>query len=252
MVDDILEEMITAGCSAILIAKVAGLITEYKVLCAREDARKLVEQRDQSRRDANAARQRKWRKSRVDVTVTSTSRLHNVTVTSTPTQAIDSTVKIDGRVDVTGVSCEKPAYIHTKQVSKKESKYICHKSALPPDWVLSEKGGAFAKAKGLSEERITSEAERFKDHALANGRRQVDWEAAWRSWVNSPLQKRGMNGATAAPPRPGSRDDIRERNADAYRQLCDWVDANSNDKGGSGGDCEATFGFLSSPQCARS
>jgi hypothetical protein len=61
---------------------------------------------------------------------------------------------------------------------------------LPPDWTLDDDGRAYARQKhGWDDQRIDDEAERFRDYALSNGRRQVDWKASWRRWVMSPYRK---------------------------------------------------------------
>src|SRR5262245_14219415 len=63
------------------------------------------------------------------------------------------------------------------------------KTALSADWQLSDRDFWYAKSKGWPDARIAEPADRFRAHALANGRRQLDWAAAWRNWVNSPYQK---------------------------------------------------------------
>jgi uncharacterized protein YdaU (DUF1376 family) len=53
-------------------------------------------------------------------------------------------------------------------------------------------------------------------------------------------------------PLPGSRDELRERNANAYRKLCEFVDANTDDKGRGGRPGEAPLGLLPGAQRPRS
>ena len=48
----------------------------------------------------------------------------------------------------------------------------------------------FAESKGWPREKAISEAQRFRDHALAKGRKARDWPAAWRNWVTSPFQQK--------------------------------------------------------------
>lgn len=65
---------------------------------------------------------------------------------------------------------------------------------------LSDADRAYARSKGWDDQRIAAEFERFRDHALANGRVQKDWPAAWRNWVTSPYQKAArVNGHGAGP-----------------------------------------------------
>ena len=80
--------------------------------------------------------------------------------------------------------------------SKKESKKNTHiRTPIPTDFWPNETGLACARKRGWDDGYIRSEVERFKDHAMAKGRMQVDWHAAWRMWVNSPFQqKEAANG----------------------------------------------------------
>ena len=44
---------------------------------------------------------------------------------------------------------------------------------------------------------IALEAERFKEHWLANGEMKADWEMTWRNWCRSPWRKwRSKHGPT--------------------------------------------------------
>lgn len=72
------------------------------------------------------------------------------------------------------------------QKNKKERKIS---TPMRDDASPSDVDRVFALSKGWDEARIDSEWQRFRDHALANDRRQKDWPAAWRNWVTSPYQK---------------------------------------------------------------
>jgi hypothetical protein len=70
---------------------------------------------------------------------------------------------------------------------------------LPADWVLPKVWGTWAlENSNLSESQIRLEAEKFKDHWLANANqrngKKSDWLAAWRNWVRSA--KPGMQTKT--------------------------------------------------------
>ncbi|MFD1121854.1 YdaU family protein [Methylophilus flavus] len=70
---------------------------------------------------------------------------------------------------------------------------------LPDDWVLPKAWGTWAlENSSLSESQIRLEAEKFKDHWLANANqrngKKSDWLAAWRNWVRSA--KPGMQTKT--------------------------------------------------------
>ncbi len=57
----------------------------------------------------------------------------------------------------------------------KTSRRAC---ALPEGWVPSNKNIIDAQAQGFSEQEISYEADRFRDHHLAKGTRNLDWDAA--------------------------------------------------------------------------
>ena len=77
------------------------------------------------------------------------------------------------------------------------------KCELPADWHPMEE---------LSPDGLL-ELERFKDHARQNGRRCVDWFAAWRNWQRSPYRKQGSTNGT----------DRKSRWDTAYSKLADYV-----------------------------
>ena len=102
-----------------------------------------------------------------------------------------SRARVRGRprksLDVTG-----PPPVDTTPPKKKDSK---RNLSMPIDFALTDSDIRFATDKGFDEPRIKLEYQRFCDHATANGRRQADWHAAWRTWVTSPYQSvnRGPN-----------------------------------------------------------
>lgn len=57
------------------------------------------------------------------------------------------------------------------------------KTGLPEGWTLPAEGEAFARSRNLNEERITREADQFRDYYLSRGGQFKDWSAVWRSWV---------------------------------------------------------------------
>lgn len=141
-----------------------------------------------------------------------------------------------------------PPQPHTpEQKVSTPRKRAARAEALPADWQLSGPGLAYAMSKGWPEAKITSEAERFKNHAESNGRlfagvRGI--EAAWRNWVTSPFQQPARNLATTMQPRPGSREDTRERTAHAYNELGRYADTHADDEGGGGGAAQTDVGRL--------
>lgn len=53
---------------------------------------------------------------------------------------------------------------------------------IPADWEVSEAGILFAQSRAPSMV-IADEVQRFRDYNLAKGRKLIDWDAAWRTWV---------------------------------------------------------------------
>lgn len=54
---------------------------------------------------------------------------------------------------------------------------------IPDDWKPNDKHAELASTRRLD---LAMEAERFRDHAEANDRRQASWDASFRQWLNSP------------------------------------------------------------------
>ena len=78
-------------------------------------------------------------------------------------------------------------------ITRTRAKSAPSKTSLPESWqpqLTVEEGEEF---------------ERFKDHARANDRRCVDWEAAWRNWKRSPYRSKGGNGNGRVEPKNDPR-----------------------------------------------
>jgi len=56
--------------------------------------------------------------------------------------------------------------------------------SLPDDFEVDEAMRAWANEKAPAVN-LSAETEKFKDHALANGKRYTDWRAAWRTWIGN-------------------------------------------------------------------
>jgi hypothetical protein len=69
---------------------------------------------------------------------------------------------------------------------------------LPATWQPTEEHRAYAYEHDLSLDR---EAESFRDHADANGRRQVSWDAAFRTWLRKARDYRERDRAKNGDPR---------------------------------------------------
>lgn len=62
-----------------------------------------------------------------------------------------------------------------------------NKQAIPKGFTPSDEMMLWAEDKGVSGS-VTIETEKFINHANANNRKQVDWEAAWRNWMLKSLE----------------------------------------------------------------
>ena len=85
---------------------------------------------------------------------------------------------------------EKPPYRGAKR-----------KRRLPDDWGPSETHATKASELGLD---VESEAERFRLHAQANGRTQLDWDASFRLWLCKAPEFGGSASARASQPDPSN------------------------------------------------
>ena len=56
---------------------------------------------------------------------------------------------------------------------------------LPDDWKPKPISQKLKDKLQLTRKEYENEYQKFKDHAAANGRTQVDWQAAWRTWLQS-------------------------------------------------------------------
>lgn len=66
-----------------------------------------------------------------------------------------------------------------------------HTTSLPTDWMPSQHDTEALRELGWRAADIEVELTRFRDHARSNGRRQADWDAAFRNWMRSSYQQRG-------------------------------------------------------------
>lgn len=63
--------------------------------------------------------------------------------------------------------------------------------ALPRDWMPNVTHADLATAEGVD---LSREADRFRDHARANDRKQRDWDAAFRNWLRKAGEINGNSG----------------------------------------------------------
>src|SRR5262249_54277619 len=140
---------------------------------------------DEERRRLQRARQSRHRHRDSHVTVTSMSR-HNMRdsdVTSSPPDPLKEERK-------------KEEHVSSQSSDTCMRKKKDRATPLPDNWTPNDEDVAYARTMGWSDAKLTLEANRFRDHALAKGRVQKNWHAAWRNWTTSPYQGAG-NGALA-------------------------------------------------------
>jgi hypothetical protein len=67
---------------------------------------------------------------------------------------------------------------------------------LPDGWKIGDDLATWTEGvlPGLPSSEYRRIYEGFRDHALANDRRQVDWDAAWRNWVRREASMRASRG----------------------------------------------------------
>lgn len=63
------------------------------------------------------------------------------------------------------------------------------RTRLPENWEPSSKEVEYARKKGLSDDNIRTEAERFRNHWIGKGELRADWSRSWYNWVTSPYRK---------------------------------------------------------------
>jgi hypothetical protein len=74
--------------------------------------------------------------------------------------------------------------------------------SLPPNWVPSDKNIADAKSRNFTDQEISREADKFRDHHIARDNRFRDWDAAWRTWIVKSREFEGRR--MAGPSNPGN------------------------------------------------
>lgn len=86
---------------------------------------------------------------------------------------------------------------------------------LPDDWQPRAREIGVAAKAGLD---VSEQADRFRSHALMNGRTLVDWDEAFRNWLTSPYQKQGQARAERQDPIDAWLEHERQRKANEEAQ----------------------------------
>jgi hypothetical protein len=127
---------------------------------------------------------------------------------------------------------------------------------IDPAWKPSASEIRFARQRGLTTREIDVEAEKFRNYWTAKGGREaakLDWAATWRNWILNAVDRRpGNGGFSTPPPRPGSKEDNRERTHAALQELRGYIDAHADDARGGGDPGGSNAGLLPFAKPARS
>ncbi|MEL7445078.1 MAG: hypothetical protein AAGK02_04610 [Pseudomonadota bacterium] len=79
-------------------------------------------------------------------------------------------------------------------------------TVVPEGFALSEAARSFGLGKGMNEQEVDNEFERFRNWHAAKGTEYRDWTAAWRTWAGRWTPARSAAGASGAH-RPDSSSD---------------------------------------------
>jgi len=100
----------------------------------------------------------------------------------------------DRGVNITITNHQEPSVTISKDicVAVAPTPKISKGTRLPVDWQLPKELGNFALEQGLSRDMVIREAEKFRDHWIAqSGQKGVkaDWPATWRNWIRRNAEK---------------------------------------------------------------
>ena len=156
----------------------------------------------------------------------------------------NDTNKVTDVTDVTDVTSHvTPSLIEeSKKEEEKEVRGRKRVAPLPESWKPPERAYALASELRLSVPEIEP---RYRDYLAASGKMYADYDAGFCNFIrNTPRfsKPNGTNGHHT--PRPGSKEDQRERTAEAYRQLSDYVDAHADESRRGRKPRPADAGFL--------
>lgn len=171
------------------------------VILAAVEAELVAEgERVQARRAKDAERQRRWR-ARDSVESQPVTRSHCDTKVSLSSLLSSST----------SITKEE----EKKEERKKERKERARKIPVPPDWKPNEAHYAKAAILGIPADLMLMKADDMRNWAKSKAVIRADWDATFFGFLRP---HDSVNGHGAAP-RPGSKEDTRERTVNALRAL---------------------------------
>jgi hypothetical protein len=98
--------------------------------------------------------------------------------------------------------------LHKKPKAPKLPKLPSAARKVPHTWpegfVLDEPLKQFARNRGFNDLAIQRMWERFRDRNQARGQTYVDWNAAWRTWVNNQVEFQARDGRAASGAQDGN------------------------------------------------
>lgn len=103
-----------------------------------------------------------------------------------------------------------------KRVEVAQTQKRSRATRLPAYWMPTEAGAQFAQDHGLSQAETNRELEKFTNYWTAKsgqGATKIDWDATWRNWVLTAVERRGSSNG---PDRPSASERAR-RLADEVR-----------------------------------
>jgi len=72
----------------------------------------------------------------------------------------------------------------TRPVSEREKRSLSRGTTWPDDFTLTEERASWGRDAGIE---VAWEWNKFKDHALRDGARHKNWNAAWRYWIRNAV-----------------------------------------------------------------
>tara|TARA_Y100000296_G_C5167768_1_gene255639 strand:- start:1370 stop:2149 length:780 start_codon:yes stop_codon:yes gene_type:complete len=135
-----------------------------------------------------------------DVGITSKRVASDVGITSDPPMTGESKMVVDI------YSCRAPPLSPPKKSNGKAKR----KSSLPETWSPNAKAIEIATTEGYDHEEIKTIQADFEDHAAASGRKQLDWDRAFYTWIRSGITRSSINqrrrGQQSQPGQRSSQD----------------------------------------------
>jgi len=96
-------------------------------------------------------------------------------------------IKQEGKVFsiVNDVQCGEHAITNSNNYNTSNSNiYISKTTRIPENFHPEPNGIAYARTKtSFTEDQISAEIEKFKNHAAAKDRKLANWDAGWRQWI---------------------------------------------------------------------